>query len=94
MDTETFGFGEALGKIKSGVRVARKGWLNLSCIFLVRGSTFKVGRAPLDRFFPTGTEVQYRAHIDGIGADGLIGVWSPSIVDLLAEDWVVVPDVA
>lgn len=80
-------FSKALDSIKAGKRVGRTNWKNAHYVFLVAGSTFAVSRAPLNEFFPLGTEVEYRPHIDMCGADGTIGTWSPSMVDLIAEDW-------
>lgn len=84
---KTFGFGEALALLKEGKRVCRIEWKNAKCVFLVAGSEFEVNRAPLNQFFPEGTKVSYRPHIDMQGADDSIGTWSPSMVDVLAEDW-------
>jgi hypothetical protein len=78
---------KALETIKAGKRVGRTEWKNARYVFLVAGSKFLVNRAPLNEFFPEGTEVEYRPHIDMCGADGTIGTWSPSMVDLIAEDW-------
>lgn len=83
-------FSKALEAIKSGQKVGRSDWKNASYVFLVNGSTFTVNRAPLSLILPEGTEVTYRPHIDMMGTDGTVGTWSPSMVDVLAEDWVVV----
>lgn len=85
--SDSFGFGTALDLLREGKRVGRKEWKNARCVFLVDGSKFAVSRAPLNKFFAEGTEVEYRAHIDMLGADGSIGTWSPSMVDVLALDW-------
>lgn len=82
-----FGFGDALALLKKGKCVGRREWKNARCVFLVLGSTFQVNRPPLNQFFPEGTEVTYRPHIDMLGADGTIGTWSPSMVDIMASDW-------
>jgi len=81
-------FSDALGMIKSGHRMFRTGWNGRSMfVFLVPGSVFKVNREPLLSMLGEGTEVQYRPHIDLKAADGSIGVWQPSMSDVLAEDW-------
>lgn len=80
-------FSQALEAIKEGKRVGRAEWKNARYVFLVAGSKFTVNRAPLNEFFPEGTEVTYRSHIDMCGTDGTIGTWAPSMVDILAEDW-------
>ncbi len=86
------GFSRALELIKEGKRVGRTEWKNARFVFLVEGSQFKVNRAPLLGIYPEGTEITYRSHIDMCGADESIGTWSPSMVDILAEDWYEVVD--
>ena len=80
-------FSEALNLIRDGKRVGRREWKNARCVFLVHGSNFQVNRAPLLGIFAEGTEITYRPHIDMIGADGSVGTWAPSMVDLLGNDW-------
>lgn len=81
-------FSDALGSIKAGHRMARAGWNGKGMfVFLVAGSVFKVNREPLLSMLGEGTEVQYRPHIDMKAADGSIGVWAPSMSDVLADDW-------
>lgn len=87
-------FSQALTKIKEGKAVGRRGWKNAAAVFLVDGSKFEVSRAPLDKIFKEGTVVKYRPHIDMIGADGSVGTWSPSMVDLMANDWRIVKKAA
>lgn len=77
----------ALSRIKDGAKVGRREWKNARFVFLVGGSQFKVNRAPLNKIFPEGTQVTYRPHIDMCGADGSIGTWSPSMVDIMSDDW-------
>lgn len=83
-------FESALAEIKAGKKVGRTDWKNAKGVFLVAGSTFNVNRPPLLGIFPEGTEINYRPHIDMIGADDSVGTWSPSMVDILAEDWEVI----
>lgn len=81
-------FGQALGAIKSGGRVARSGWNGKGMfVFLVPGSIFNVNRPPLLGIYEEGTEVHYHSHIDMRTADGIIVPWVVSQTDLLAEDW-------
>lgn len=87
-------FEEALPLIKAGHRLARDGWNGKGMfVFLVNGSNFAVNREPLLSMFGHGTEITYRPHIDLAAADGTIGVWQPSMGDVLGDDWVVVPPV-
>ena len=83
-------FGVALEVLKSGNQVSREGWNGKGMfIYLVKGSTFTVNRAPLLGIYPEGTEINYRDHIDMKTADGSCVPWIASQSDLLAEDWVI-----
>ena len=88
-------FGDALTQLKLGQRVTRPGWNGKGMfLFLVPGSTFKVNRPPLLGIYPEGTEINYCPHIDMRTADGKIVPWLASQTDVLAEDWLGVPDAA
>jgi hypothetical protein len=88
-------FGDALTQLKLGQRVTRPGWNGKGMfLFLVPGSVFKVNRPPLLGIYPEGTEIHYRPHIDMRTADGEIVPWVASQTDVLAEDWLGVPDAA
>lgn len=89
MGEENIGsFEWAITRMKSGARMTRRGWNGKGMFtFLVDGSMFQVNRAPLNKFFPTGTEVTYRPHFDMKYADGTIGVWLASHSDMTADDW-------
>ena len=89
--TDYYVFSCALASIKSGDRMARKGWNGKDMfVFLVPGSTFKVNRLPLLGIYPEGTEIRYHGHIDMKTADGEVVPWLSAPTDLLAEDWFVV----
>lgn len=81
-------FGWAITQLKKGEKVCRVGWNGKGMfLFLVEGSNFKVSRAPLNKFYPEGTDITYCAHIDMKTADGSIVPWLASQTDVLAEDW-------
>lgn len=81
-------FSEALKKIKDGKLMARRGWNGKGqYVFLVHGSRFIVNRDPLRSILGDGIEVNYRPHIDLRAVDGTVGVWAPSMSDVLADDW-------
>lgn len=81
-------FSEALELIKKGSKLNRSGWNGKDqFVFLVHGSEFEVNRAPLNIVFQMGTKVKYRPHIDIKTVDGSVGVWQPSMGDVMAEDW-------
>lgn len=80
-------FSKALELIKDGKKMKRACWKNAVCVFMVPGSEFEVSRPPLNTVIPEGTRVKYRPHIDLMAKDGTIGVWTPSMADILADDW-------
>ena len=83
-------FGKALALLKQGRRVARNGWNgNGMFIFLVKGSKFKVNRAPLLGIYPEGKEIDYHGHIDMKTVNDQVVPWTCSQTDMLAEDWYV-----
>lgn len=89
--TKDMNFSLALAWLKQGARLQRVGWNGKRMfIFLVKGSTFKVNRAPLNEFYPEGHEINYHPHVDMRTADGTIVPWSCSQTDMLANDWQVV----
>jgi len=91
-ETSGMSFGLAVEALKKGMKVARAGWNGKGMfVFLVNGSTFNVSRAPLLGIFPEGAEINYRPHIDIKNVDGSISTWVPSIGDVLADDWAIVP---
>lgn len=92
-NSQPMDFSEALDAIKYGCRLAREGWNGKGMfVFLVPGSRFTVHLEPLRSILGAGTGVDYASHIDIRRADGVISVWQPSMGDLMAEDWFVVPD--
>lgn len=89
--TDAMNFGHALQAARDGHKVARAGWNGKGMfVFLVAGSEFAVSRAPLNQFYPEGTKVTYRPHLDMRSVDGQIGVWVASHSDMLANDWAIV----
>ena len=86
-------FGSAVEALKIGKKVARSGWNGKGMFaFFVEGSIFKVNRKPLNEIYEEGTEVTYRPHIDLKAVDGSVGVWNPNMMDILAEDWMILED--
>jgi len=88
---ENENFSTALEHLKEGRRMARRGWNGKGMfVFLVNGSEFEVNREPLLSILGEGTPVKYRPHIDICTPDGSIGVWQPSMGDVMADDWMIV----
>ena len=87
---ENLNFGQAIEALKQGKRVARQGWNGKGMFaYYVDGSEFMVNRPPLNKIFEENTKVSYRPHIDLKAADGTCGVWNPNMMDILAEDWLI-----
>ncbi len=88
-------FGLAIEALRLGKKVARQGWNGKDMfLFLVPGSTFTVNRAPLLGIYPEGTSINYHSHIDMKTAQGYVVPWLASQTDVLADDWVVITEVA
>ena len=84
-------FGWAIEQLKAGNKVCRAGWNGKGMfLYLVAGSTFPVNRAPLNRFYPEGTMMNYCPHIDMKMADDKIVPWLASQTDVLSDDWMIV----
>lgn len=85
-------FGTALEHLRKGGAVSRMGWNGKGMfLYLVPGSTFHVEPdRPMAKFWPVGTKVRYRDHIDMKTADGSSVPWIASQTDLLCEDWIAV----
>lgn len=83
-----FDFGHALHLVRNGKRVTRTFWGSKDkFIFLVQGSVFTVNREPLLSFYKEGTPISYHPHIYMQTSPQNICVWSPTQVDILAQDW-------
>lgn len=89
--SKNLSFSAALESVKAGKKISREGWNGKGMFaFLVPGSNFKVDRAPLNTMYDAGTKVTYRPHIDLKAVDGTVGVWNPNMMDILADDWLIV----
>jgi len=83
-----FGFDKALQLLKAGNLVHRSGkWDDDEFIYLVRGGSFIVNRAPLLGIFPSGTICTYKSRIDRNDGNGTLSGAGLTDDDLLAEDW-------
>jgi len=85
-------FEDMMPELRSGKKATRLGWNGRGMfIFLVNGSSFQVNRPPLLGMYPEGTVINYHPHIDIKMVDGSIMTWTPAQIDLMADDWAVVP---
>lgn len=98
---DTYDFGTAIGFLKDGMKVARKGWNGKGMyLYLVHGTTVDKENLrneasqilPNDEMAMHGTGVaEFLPHIDMRTANGDICIgWLASQADMLAEDWVIV----
>jgi hypothetical protein len=92
-------FGSALTSLKVGLKVAREGWNGKGMfIYLVKGSEIQAEHLRNEALEHVGylqesenTLVKISSHIDMKAADDSITVgWTPSQIDMLAEDWTTV----
>lgn len=91
-DQTQVSFGVVIDAIKAGYRAARTGWNGKGMfIYYVPASSFPANRAPLSGIFGEGTQIEYRAHMDMVSADGHCVVWTVSQSDALADDWLILP---
>lgn len=87
-----YAFEQALVWLRGGRKILRRGWDELGMfIYLVPEQAIEVGASedtrPLLGIYGEGIAVQYAARIDMRYADGTHGVWTPTVEDLLAQDW-------
>ena len=82
-------FGMALEALKSGKRVARKGWNGKGMfVYLVPANTYKTQTDVAKKEF--GESVEYGAYMALKTVSGVVNTWVPSVSDALAEDWEIV----
>lgn len=92
LSIKTFGFGEAIRNLKNGKKVARRGW-NGKGMFLFLAETIDI---------ETKADLTCCEHLEGqltlpsivmkTADDHFCVGWLASQTDMLAEDWVVIPD--
>lgn len=87
---KTYGFGEAVERIKNGERMARSGWNGKGqYIYYVPAAEYEPYTDVAIKEFHT-CRVPYRAYIAIKTAQGDVVPWVASQTDILAEDWYVV----
>ena len=88
LNIQTFSFGEAIRRLKTGQKVARKGW---------NGKSQYIELASNISYVNAGKEIVNCEHNDignkaiaFVGTSGVQMGWLASQADMLAEDWVIV----
>lgn len=87
-------FTTALVALKLGARVAREGWDRGQFVAMQEGYPDGIAiNANTARAtgIPEGTTVVFPAYFIVRGPDGSITPWVPNVIELLADDWALVP---
>lgn len=88
LDVHAFTFGEAIRRLKTGQKVARKGWNGKKqYIQLATGISYKTGD---DEIVNCEHDAIGNKAIAFVGTSGVQMGWLASQADMLAEDWIVV----
>lgn len=92
LDSDLMTFGAALERVKAGARVARAGWNGKGQFaYLVPAASYPVQTGAAAAHFGAGSVVPYRAYLALKTVDDTVSTWAPSVSDVLAEDWLVLP---
>lgn len=87
---DEFDFGSAIYLLKTGRKVARKGWNGTGMyVYYVPAASYPVERNNLETMggeYPDNM-VPYREYLALKTAQGDVATWAPSCSDALAEDW-------
>lgn len=82
-------FGEVLELVKTGSKIARKGWNGKGMfVYYIPAASYKACTENARKEF--GDMVPYEAYLAIKNVKGTISTWVPSINDVLAEDWEVI----
>ena len=85
-------FGLAVEAMKQGKAVARAGWNGKGMfVYHVPANAYKAQTGVAKRFFGEDADVPYNPYFAIKNVNGSVSTWVPSINDVLAEDWVVLP---
>lgn len=82
-----FGIGPAINFIKSGKKVARKGWNGKGIFIYYVPSNSYPTTSGVAKEIATDGLVPYKDYIALKTTDGTVSTWSPSCIDALADDW-------
>lgn len=89
------GFGHIIEFLKQGKRVTRKDWnTNNQFVYYVPANKYPADRnpnSPIKGYFEN-DEVPYRAYLALKTAQEDVATWTPSVSDVLANDWVIIGD--
>lgn len=84
-------FGQALEALKQGGKVARAGWNGKGqFVYMVPANSYPVNTAAAKSYFGENSLVPYRAYLALKTAQNDVATWTPSVSDVLAEDWEII----
>lgn len=87
---EEFDFSVALGRLKAGKALYRKGWSGTGIfVYAVPENSYPVQTGAAKEFFGENAMVPYGPYFALKSASGVVNTWVPSVSDLFAEDWVI-----
>lgn len=85
-------FEYALIQLKSGKKMTRQGWNGAGqFVYMVPPASYPAQTGAAKEYFGTDAMVPYGAYLALKNAQDLVVVWQPSVGDLFAMDWSVVP---
>lgn len=86
------GFGEVVLKLKEGHKASRAGWNGKGMfIYYVPSASYPAQTGAAKSFFGDSALVPYNAYLAIKNVDNTVSTWVPSVNDVLAEDWNVIP---
>lgn len=89
--SENMNFGGAIEAMKSGCKVARKGWNGHGQFaYYVPPASYPAQTGVAQAHFGESAMVPYRGYLALKTAQEDVATWAPSCSDALAEDWVIV----
>lgn len=85
----SFDFGKAISFLKDGAKVSRDGWNGAGqYVYYVPANSYAAQTDAAKAEF--GDMVPYRAYLALKTAQNDVVTWTPSVSDVLAEDWILV----
>ena len=85
-------FGGALDALKNNNKVARAGWNGQGMfVYLVPAAKYAAQTGAAKDHFGEEAFVPYNAYLALKGVDETVSTWVPSVTDVLAEDWSIIP---
>lgn len=86
-------FGQAITEMKLGKKITRGGWIQGMYVTYMPGypEGIEVNEATQKAHnLPPGSILKYRPYMQLFTSQGDVIMWSPSVTDVLSEDWIVV----